>query len=48
MVRMMRLSGHQNTIIYELDGYGHNMVEPGLTLLLKFVKEQTETILKKQ
>ena len=47
MVRMMRLTGHQNTIIYELDGYGHNMVEPALPLLLKVVKEQTKIILKK-
>ena len=47
MVRMMRLTGHQNTIIYELDGYGHNMVEPALPLLLKVVKEQTKIILNK-
>jgi len=48
MARMMKLTGHTNTIIYELDGYGHNMVEPGFPLLLKFVNEQTEIILKKQ
>ena len=45
MARMMRLTGHQGTIIYELDGYGHSMVEPALPLLLKFVKEQTSKIL---
>ncbi|MFL3007458.1 MAG: hypothetical protein ACJZ10_05610 [Candidatus Neomarinimicrobiota bacterium] len=45
MARMMRLSGHQSTIIYELDGYSHSMVEPALPLLLKFVKEQTSKIL---
>ena len=48
MARMMRLTGHQSTIIYELDGYGHNMVEPALPLLLKFVKEQTRKILEEQ
>ena len=45
MARMMRLSGHQSTIIYELDGYSHSMVEPALPLLIKFVKEQTSKIL---
>ena len=48
MARMMKLTGHQNTIIYELDGYGHSMVEPALPLLLKFVKEQTRKILEEQ
>ena len=48
MARMMKLTGHQSTVIYELDGYGHNMVEPALPLLLKFVKERTSKILKKE
>ncbi len=38
MARMMKLNGHQHTTLYELDGYGHNMVEPGLPLLLKEVE----------
>jgi len=48
MARMMKLTGHQSTVIYELDGYGHNMVEPALPLLLKFVKERTSKILKRE
>ena len=48
MARMMRLTGHQSTIIYELDGYGHSMVEPALPLLLKFLKEQTRKILEEE
>jgi acetyl esterase/lipase len=37
MARMMKLNGHKDTTLYELDGYGHNMVEPGYPLLLKEV-----------
>ncbi len=28
MMRMMKVVGHKNTRILELDGYGHNIVEP--------------------
>ena len=38
LVRMMKLNGHKSTNLYELDGYGHNMVAPGLPLLLNEVK----------
>lgn len=38
MMRMMRVIGHQETRIMELDGYGHNMVEPALPLLINEVK----------
>ena len=34
LARMMKLSGHQNTYLYELDGHGHgDMVEPGFHIL---------------
>jgi acetyl esterase/lipase len=36
--RMMKLNGHKATILYELDGYGHNMVQPGIPLLLSEVR----------
>ena len=38
LVRMMKLTGHKKTKLYELDGYGHNMVDPAFPLLLKEVK----------
>jgi hypothetical protein len=37
MMRMMRVAGHKDTRIMEIDGYGHGMVEPALPLLLKEV-----------
>ena len=38
--RMLRLAGDEDAAIYELDGYGHNMCEPGYPLLLEFVRKQ--------
>jgi acetyl esterase/lipase len=36
--RMMKVNGHTATQLLELDGYGHNMVEPALPLLLNIAK----------
>lgn len=36
--RMMKVNGHDSTQIIELDGYGHDMVEPALPLLLNIAK----------
>lgn len=41
MMRMMKVVGHQNTRLYEMDGYGHGMTEPAFPLLVKMVKEIT-------
>lgn len=38
LMRMMKVVGHTQTGIYELDGYGHNMTEPAFPLLVKEVK----------
>ena len=38
MMRMMKIAGHTETKLYELDGYGHNMTEPAFPLLLKEVQ----------
>jgi len=39
MWRMMKLSGHQQTTLYELDGFNHGgMAEPAFDLLLKIIK----------
>lgn len=39
--RMMKVVGHQNITLFEMDGYGHNMVYPAVPLLLKFVKDNS-------
>ena len=38
MMRMMKIAGHQETRILELDGYGHNMVAPAIPLVVKAIK----------
>jgi acetyl esterase/lipase len=38
MFRMMKVAGHKDTRIMELDGYGHAMTEPAFPLLLKEVQ----------
>ena len=43
--RMMQVVGHPDTRIFELDGYGHGMVEPATPLLLDMVKAYSTSIL---
>ena len=38
--RMMQLAGHKNTVLYEFDGYGHDMLAPAFPLMTKIIKEQ--------
>lgn len=38
LMRMMKIAGHKETTLYELDGYGHGMTEPAFPLLLKEVQ----------
>ncbi|MCO6149621.1 alpha/beta hydrolase [Flavobacterium sp. NRK1] len=38
MARMMKISGHKETKLYEIDGYGHNMTYPAFPLLLNEMK----------
>ena len=39
MFRMMKVAGHQQTTLYELDGFDHGgMAEPAFDLLLKIIK----------
>jgi acetyl esterase/lipase len=40
--RMMKVVGHPDIELMELDGYGHNMVYPAIPLLLDFIKEKIE------
>ncbi|MDX2445426.1 MAG: alpha/beta hydrolase [Bacteroidales bacterium] len=37
LMRMMKISGHKQTVLFELDGYGHIMTEPAFPLLLNEV-----------
>ena len=43
--RMMQVVGHPDTRIFELDGYGHNMVSPAIPLLTEMVRVYTDKIL---
>ena len=38
LMRMMKIAGHKETRLYELQGYGHDMTEPAFPLLIKEVK----------
>ncbi|WP_308992373.1 alpha/beta hydrolase [Mariniflexile litorale] len=40
--RMMKVSGHEDITLYEMDGYGHNMADPAYPLLLNFVANKTK------
>lgn len=41
LMRMMKVVGHQNTRLFEMDGYGHGMTHPAFPLLLNMVQEIT-------
>jgi len=46
MLRMMKIAGHKQTKLFELDGYGHGMTEPGFPLLVnevnRIIKERNK------
>jgi acetyl esterase/lipase len=48
LMRMMKLAGHKETILYEFDGYGHAMTGPAFPLLFKHVNIITDRIRKSQ
>lgn len=40
LARMMKLAGHKQTYLYEIDGHGHNgMIEPGFHILETHLKQ---------
>jgi acetyl esterase/lipase len=41
LMRMMKIVGHKETKLYELDGYGHGMTYPAFPLLLEEVQRIT-------
>ena len=42
--RMMKIVGHPDVTLMELDGYGHDMVYPAMPLLLNFIARKTAKI----
>ena len=38
----MKAAGHQETKLFELNGYGHSMVQPAVPLLINEVHRITE------
>lgn len=44
LMRMMKVAGHEETRLYELDGYGHGMTAPAFPLLLDEVQRIQEMI----
>ena len=42
MMRMMKVAGHKETKIFELEGYGHGMSEPAFPLLLNEIERISE------
>lgn len=39
MMRMMRVVGHKDTTILELQGYGHGIVEPACPIVIRTIKD---------
>lgn len=42
LIRMMKIAGHQNNKLYELEGYTHDMTYPAFPLLIKEVQRIVE------
>jgi hypothetical protein len=38
LFRMLKVAGHEEVTLFEIDGYGHGMADPAHPLLLNFVK----------
>lgn len=37
-MRMLKVNGHQDVTLYEIQGYGHGMAEPAVTPMLKWIR----------
>ena len=44
MLRMMKIAGHQHSVLYEFDGYGHVMLEPALPLVVKYLNKRIKEV----
>ncbi|WP_293915212.1 MULTISPECIES: alpha/beta hydrolase [unclassified Sphingobacterium] len=47
LARMLKITGHKDVRLLELQGFGHNMQYPAYPLLIKEVEERTKKILQK-
>lgn len=43
-MRMLKVAGHKDITLYEIQGYGHGMVEPALSPMLKWIRERVNRI----
>ena len=48
MQRMMKVVGNENSELFELEGFGHNMVYPSLPILMYKVNQISQKILEKK
>ena len=44
MLRMMKIVKHTRTVLYEFDGYGHDMLAPAFPLMVKHITERIKEI----
>lgn len=41
-MRMLKVVGHKDVTLYEIQGYGHNMVDPAMKPMLKWIRERLD------
>ncbi len=46
LYRMMKLVGHKQITLYELQGYGHDMETPAFPIMLKYIKKYIDEHIK--
>lgn len=39
-MRMLKVAGHQDVTLFELQGYGHGIVDPAIPLMLRWIRNQ--------
>ncbi len=42
-MRMLKVAGHKDVTLYEIQGYGHGMVEPAIKPMLKWIQAKCQT-----
>jgi acetyl esterase/lipase len=40
LIRMLKIVGHKDVTLYEIQGYGHDMVDPAMGPMLRWIKEK--------
>ncbi len=44
MMRMLKVNGHKDTTLYEIQGYGHGMTSPATPILIRFIEKKLKNI----